>query len=82
MFYNAHLDFWMLNNCVIIFMPLLHIYSQNWMEHCAPLPCDACNYGTCTPFSQQGGASFSSPSQLNSQAPAQSAATAFRIANC
>lgn len=28
------------------------------MEHYAPLPCDACNYGTYTPFSQQGGTSF------------------------
>ena len=28
------------------------------MEHHAPLPCDACNYGTYTPFSQQGGTSF------------------------
>ena len=40
------------------------------MEHYAPLPCDACNYGTYTPFSKQGGTSFPQP-ELNSLSPMQ-----------
>ncbi len=30
-----------------------------------PLPCDACNYGTCTPFSQQRGHLFALAGYLN-----------------
>ena len=78
----AYLVFWIFNNCGIIYMPLLHFHSQDWMGHYASLPCDACNYDTYTPFSQQGGTSLSHCFRLKSQTPIQSAVTAPRIAIC